>query len=1278
MEGFDERKWKALKAKADEIKAHASARQHKAADPEASVFVSAHAGSGKTYLLVNRVIRLLLDGARPESILCLTYTKAAATEMRTRIFERLAGWIDLNDEQLLERIHGQLDHKRFPRERLALARRLFARALETPGGLRVMTIHAFCERVLQAFPVEAGMPPGFEVLDEAEAQMLLDEARVRLLLPGADAGTTVDGVRPHLARLAEVAGESTVQAVLSALMRFRRLLAWMADDPQRRAEVVDAMRRVLRVDEEPHDAEGWRQRWFAGLSAREVLLQRQRLESVMTALEAGAAKTKKPGKSDGTALERLAVLADAATAGDMERAWEAVRGWLLTGGGTPRKTLLTAPVRDAAPDVFRWLREEQERFADFLDGYKARRMLAMNESLLEAGRAILSLYEKEKSWRGKFDYDDLVVRTLELLGSVNGQWVLYRLDGGIDHILLDEAQDTSPEQWMILGRLTEEFFAGEGVERPRRRTVFAVGDVKQSIYSFQGAAPDAFLKMRAFFRRRVEEVNGRFRDVPMEVSFRSVPQVLEVVDAVLAQEDLRLGEEGIPSHASARPHVPGFVELWPLEEADADDDAAEDGDGADPVARALRALWTPPATLDIARDARLKLARRIAATIRRWLDDGEALAPDAEERERRGWPAVREPERAPRPIRPRDILILVRNRTTLMEAIVSALKQFGIPVAGVDRLKVSEHIAVRDLISLARFLLLPDDDLSLAEVLKSPLVERDDGRPFDDDDLLRLRGELFDFSAPLERVAAVNEARSLWTQLQAAAEAGAPVRRAVEHLRAWRRLAGFLPPYELFATVLWRDGGMRRFIARLSHEAVEPLEAFMDLAMQFERDELPSLPAFIEWILAEAPEISREQESGADMDGDGEVRVMTVHGAKGLEAPVVFLADTVATPDERHMDVLEAPWPGEEVEEKLPVWVMRQDDRCAAARELVEDTKKAAEEEYNRLLYVAMTRAADRLYVCGAASRKGGEKKGDEAPKDKKGGKAGGDDAPRIVNWHERIARVLCRDEYAVTEADGSTVWRYPPNAPIFHAARAGEAAAPAEIPGWARREAPEEPGPAPWLTPSRLLMPGMDEAPAGARSAGPDDRSLSPLSTARLAHDPLHDPFRRGVLIHKLLQYLPDVPEAEREARALAWLTMPAQGLSEEQARALWCEVSGVLRDARFAPLFGPRAQAEAPFAARLAGADGRPLLVSGQIDRLAVLDDEVIIADFKTARPVPERMEDVPESNIRQLALYRLAMADVWPDRRLRAALLFTAGPTWLEIPEAVLKKAVERLWT
>ncbi len=1249
---------KALKQKARTIGLEASEAQHKAADPRASVFVSAHAGSGKTYLLVNRVIRLLLSGTPPERILCITYTRAAAAEMRSRIFQRLAKWIHLSDEDLLKSIHDELKQSDFSADSLPLARQLFARALETPGGLRVFTIHGFCERLLQAFPVEAGLPPGFEVLEEAEAAELLGRARTHLLTAPDE---TSREVRRHLALLGTWQQENGLSALLMELLRHRRLLRKMAQDDDLRNSVYEALAHKVGAAEKPRDAHAWQERWFNRLDAAEI-------DALRNALAPHVPPDASPRGADRRGLTLLQALSEALAAGDVQAAWNAARrGFLTAEGKMPSRAPLTKKVAAEVPGVHEWLLAAREDFWNAWQGYLARRLLAANVALYETGMAILDLYEKEKLRAGKFDYDDLIIRTLALLDHENlkASWVLYRLDGGIDHILLDEAQDTSPEQWEILERITEDFFAGEGAERSLPRTIFAVGDVKQSIYSFQGAAPEAFHARRRFFERLVREGGEHFEMVPLDVSFRSAPEVLGVVDAVIRQPDFRLGEEGVRPHASARPHVRGLVELWPLEEV------AEKDDVDDPAA-----IWEPPRELLPTMRPQLRLAMRIADTIARWLRDGEALPPDGLDDEENdaceGEKDAAGPD-APRPIRPRDILILVQRRSGFMEPIISALKQRGVPVAGADRLKISEHIAVRDLIALARFLLLPTDDLSLAEVLKSPLLERDDGRPFTDDDLLRLRGEAFDFEAPLQDIDQIHADKPLWRQLQQAAENGAPVGEAVRRLRRWRRMAGHLPPFELFGQVLWRDGGMWRFLRRLSHEAVEPLEAFLDLALQHEQVAQPSLQAFIRWLERDAPEIRREQEGMAHGDDPGEVQVMTVHGAKGLESPVVFLADTVRVPDKGKLGLIEVPLSADNRELRLPLWPLSAAQRPEAVEELVQDALREQEEEYNRLLYVAMTRAADRLIVCGAESGRGGG--GDSEGKKKK------PDASRIKSWHERLREVLQRDDYALSLPDGRTIWRYPPDTPVCRARRGEDDEAAPRLPAWALAPARPEPGPAEWIAPSRLAAPGLDEVPATGPTPStlPEEPVLSPLAGQRAgADDPLADPFRRGQLIHTLLQYLPGIPAEQRRQRALRWLKHAEPHLGERQLADIWEEVKGVMEDPRFSALFGPGSRAEVPFATRLrpsaneAGAQGSPILIGGQIDRLVVGEREVLLADFKTARPVPERIEDVPASYVRQMAIYRLAMRYLWPDKAIRCVLLFTAGPKWLEIPARMLDAA------
>ncbi len=1232
--------------KARRQQANAAASQHKAANPALSAWVSAHAGSGKTYLLVNRVVRLLLENVDPARILCLTYTRAAAAEMRARIFQRLAEWIDKDDADLLRIIHEELDHRSFRHDDLPRARRLFARALETPGGLKVQTIHAFCERLLQAFPVEAGLPPGFEVMDGHQAATLLAEAQARVLQRLAPSPASRDAFSPvssapeterlraHLALLSSLAGEARLPNLLRHFFRHQDLMRRYHMDRQFRAWLLDGIRGLVGLHDGPANEEEWPRRWHAGLD-REGLAQA--ISRLRDAVHARATN------QDRAALAALQAMLQET---DPIRAFETARDLLLKKDGglrNERRWIIGKAMRERLPDVAEWLQRQAMLLHDVVQNMRAARLFAVNEALYELGHAIFAEYETAKRRAALFDFDDLIDRTLALLSheNVNAAWVLYRLDGGIDHLLLDEAQDTSPRQWRILKLLTEEFHAGEGAAEGRRRTIFVVGDIKQSIYSFQGAEPEAFRLMRDFFQQRLKEARLPFASVDMDISFRTAPQILEVVDKVLRLPGFSLGEEEIRRHKSTRPHAPGFVELWPLEEQP----AKERDDDDDPLS-----AWTPPSELASDMKPRLRLAARIAERVRAMLDGPEFLAP------------LKTHTTTPRPIRPDDIMILVRNRTTLMDAIVSALKRRGVPVAGVDRLKITEHIAVRDMLALARFLVLPEDDLSLAAALKSPLFTRDDGQPFDDDDLLRLRCHLFDFSAPLENASQVHDEKPLWHQLRQAARQGAPVRGAVEQIERWSREAGLLPPFELFAAILWRDGGLARFTARLGQEAAEPLEALLEQAMRHERGALPSLIGLIEHLEIEAPEISRDLDKA-----QGAVRVMTVHGAKGLEAPVVFIADANDVPHGQHATTLDITIEQQgEPPFKLPLWLMGRNDRNAAAASLVRAARDDQKAEYHRLLYVAMTRAADRLYVCGVARRR-----------ESKTPDTSSNSSDAMKSWHEWLSEVLARDDLAVDLGDGRTGWRSPAHDHFTWSAPSCDHPPPTEPPPpWAERAAPREPSPRRWLSPSRLAPADESGGAATTQDHATAIGAPAALSPLRREHGMPGGRFHRGILVHQLLQFLPDIPPEHRAERALAWLRAPAQGLDHEQALKLWNEVRAILEASRLAPLFGPNSRAEAPFAARVRDASGASLIISGQIDRLVITDDTIIMADYKTARPIPESLAQVPGAYVRQLALYGLALLTLHPRHALRAVLLWTAGPKLMQVPREMLDGALSDL--
>ena len=1141
--------------------------QSQASDPSGSAWVSANAGSGKTHVLVNRVIRLLLNGTAPERILCLTYTRAAAAEMSNRLFSELSDWIAMDDGRLLSRIHERVGDVAYKPGDLAAARQLFAIALETPGGLKVQTIHAFCERLLQRFPVEAGMVPGFEVMDDQVARDVLGQARGLVL---ARAGAEPDSETAK--NLAIIVGHTSADRfddLLKSLISHRSELTALIGNTVDIDPYMDALAEKLGLakDDSPVTLRA------AAVSALDVAGYQHAMSSKFVA------------KGSRERIEQLVH-----TTSDDDR-FAALCELFLTGSGGPRAAggLVTKKAVDEAPDVHQFMLSEQDRLLRVIDKLNACRIHKASSALLHVGLQIISAYETEKRRRGLSDYDDLIAKTRELLSDSHASlWVLFKLDGGLDHVLIDEAQDTSPEQWSIIDKLTEEFFAGEGADPNKTRTVFAVGDYKQSIFSFQGADPAEFARMQAHFRRQIAGVGAELAEVPLLASFRSTPEVLATVDKVFEQPEAGLGlADEVHAHTARRTGHAGRVELWPLVVPDEDASAG---------------LWQAPKWIDAGSHPRLKLARQVASTIRHWVSSGEELTP-------RG-----------RLMRYSDILILVRQRTTFMDALVRALKLAGIPVAGADRLKLTQHIAVQDLLTLARFVLLPEDDLALASVLKGPFVERDDGVAFDDGDLYRLAHE--------------RGAVTLWQQLLIAAEEGYPCTGAINALKNWRGRAGFMTPYQFFAQVLVHDGGRKRLLKRLGTEASDPIEAFMNEALNFQAGRSPSLHDFIGWLEGADLQIKRDMDHSAE-----EVRIMTVHGAKGLEANVVILPDTTdvptgrTTPDIMLVDTRLGP---------LPVWRLRSQDETAVTGQLRDDDKRRAREEYLRLLYVAMTRARDRLYIAGYSSK-------EEA---------------KPESWYGLMSSVVMADGIETTDPlHERQVWRIDGEQKAKAEDRVEEGGLstdPVSPPEWAMRPPAGEADSLRWFVPSKL---GRDQ---GDEAGELPERVDPPLS------DGAGDRYKRGNLIHKLLQILPDLPVAKRETAGQVYLARPGHGLAASDAADILNEVMGVLNDDVFAPVFSENSRAEVPLAAQLDLGTG-VIGITGQIDRLVVTDTHVMIVDYKTNRPAPRRIEAADKAYVRQLAAYRSALQQIYPDRQVRAALLWTNTAQLMELPSEMLDAAI-----
>jgi ATP-dependent helicase/nuclease subunit A len=1143
-------------------------KQGLASDPLASAWVSANAGSGKTHVLAQRVIRLLLRGAEPSRILCLTYTKAAAANMANRVFGTLAGWATLSDVELIAKI-VEIENARPDAARLARARRLFAEALETPGGLKIQTIHAFCEAVLHQFPLEANIAGHFELLDGEMESALVTEAR-RELITGAAAGHD----QPLAGAFADVlllGRESGLDALLTSIIsRREEIAAFVAEigghDPAFSALFAEY---GFNGDETLDDIVGaiWPDAYFD-----------RALATAIASRAAAAGKATAAGFADD--------LAQACQPIDTRHRLDRLFALFLTkksGGVVEAKSpsrIMAKGVGDHFPDfadefvrMAGLVREACDRAA-LLDMLKATRA-----ALILADR-LTAIYQRLKSARGLLDFNDLIARTAALLARDDaGQWVQYKLDRGIDHILLDEAQDTSPAQWAVIRALAEEFFAGRGAGEERGRSIFAVGDEKQSIYSFQGADPDAFDESRHDFERRAAAAKKRFEFVRLNQSFRSVDDVLRAVDAVFSREDIRQGVSRDPvfRHEALRDEQPGEVELWPLVAPE----AVETPDD-----------WTE--AIDHARAPAVKLADAIAGTVKGWLASGMRL------------------EGTGQPVRPGDVLVLVRKRDSFMHALSRALKNRNVPVAGADRLALSGHIAVRDLMALGRVLLQPEDDLSLAALLKSPLFG------LDEDALMAL-------AMGREGTA------SLGSALRHAAEADEGLRTVSNALDGWRTEASRLAPFDFYARLLGRDGGRERIIARLGHEASDVLDEFLSFCLATERLGLAGLEALVALLEEGGREIKREMDQTR-----GEVRIMTAHAAKGLEAPVVFLVDGGTAPfSHGHLPRLvpvrskHGNWHGQGYLWRAAGAMENSVTRAAAA-----DIRRRAEEEYRRLLYVAMTRAEDRLVICGY-----------------RGVKTPGDGI-----WHSIVATALGGAEH-------STPFEHPalgPGALRFRASpelttlRAMEEAA-----------KPRQPEPMP-----AALSKQVSEPPVLPRPLTPSSVSVTvepadpaPLSSPVLAPEPVGIGLERGLVVHRLLQVLPDMEGAHAGA-VERHVAQACAGWSEPDRQALCEEILAVIADPAFRSLFSVPSRAEVGIMGTLEIA-GRRRAVSAKLDRLFVGEAEVAILDYKTNRPAPANLAGVPVEHVAQLAIYAELVQAIYPGRRVRTLLLYSHAPRLIELP-------------
>ncbi|MBJ3785690.1 double-strand break repair helicase AddA [Devosia sediminis] len=1123
-----------------------------ASDPSMSIWVEANAGSGKTFVLTNRVLRLLLSGVKPQSILCLTYTKAAAAEMRKRVGERLAAWAVDDEKDLREKLRDLTGSEPSPRQ-VEDARTLFAKALETPGGLRILTIHAYCEAVLHRFPIEAGVPFDFAVIeDDQQANMLL-AARETVLADGLRGGANAEAVETLFGVLSD---HAITEAIGAALGEGARLKSVLSDIGGAKAR----LRRLVGVTGSTAD--------IARSIVEDTALTRAVWQDIVGSFDPDPARTRGARFIDLVARldpDRLSAsqLCDLFVTTDKDKVKQ------------PRANLLNADQRKQRPLLQPLLEGERNRVFALEAQLAGALLVERSEAVLDVVAAIAARYEDDKRRHALLDFDDLIEKLGDLFANASiGPWVQYKLDAGIDHILVDESQDTNEQQWRVVRALAEEFFTGAGaVTRPR--SIFAVGDQKQSIYSFQGAQPALFGTTGKDMARRAAHAEKPFQSVRLHTSFRTLKGILDAVDLVCDRADIQkalLSEDKV-IHQPARVQPGGTVTLWPpVQEEKGSRDAS---------------AW-PVAVVEAERSANRLVAQRIAREIRGWIDSGRVLG-----------------ERG-RAVSADDVLILVQKRGPLFQEIIRALRGEDLATPGADRLAVTGHIAVLDLLALIDVLLNPADDLQLASLLRSPLFD------IDEDDLLALAQP----RAP---------GQTLWSALS-----GSTMPRAVDaaaRLGRWRTELDMERPFEFLSGVLYAGDGLKRFHARLGGEVDDVLSELLDLALAHEQGAQPSLQGFAAEMRRRAVTIKRElAESGAG------VRVMTVHGAKGLEAPIVILADATAKPIGRQTGkcvyvIDKAPGP-------LLIHAASRSQHVPATTALRQGTDEALAEEYWRRLYVAMTRAEDELYVTGAL------------------GAGSSAESQLTATWYEAIETGLAERAQPVFDAAGAEISRVFPEAvpPRF-----GTAAAPRARPG-------EPPAFSPVQPPRRvpLVRPSY---------AGSADR-LTVLETKAEAVRDAEAARREGIALHALLQHLGRVDRADWSRVAPRALEVLLPDHADQHVRVAGKAIS-ILSRPELGRLFGPASRAELPFRVDVLHQQ-QPALLSGRIDRVVVDGDGVLVVDYKSDASVPVSPDAVAGNYLTQVGLYALVASQLFPGRPVRAAILWTELESLMNLPSELLDAA------
>ena len=1110
----------------------ATRAQITASDARFSSWLTANAGSGKTKVLIDRVARLLLDGVQPEQILCLTYTKSAAAEMKNRLFDRLGKWAMLADQELNFSLLEMGIQTQLGIEELKKARTLFARAIEAPGGLKIQTIHAFCSSLLRKFPLEAGISPQFGELTERGQRDLYLKV---LEILSADEAT--EESFEHFSKIANVSNwEETISKIVSKRNIFSK--------NKSRSEIYEAFSLSSEVSIEDDISSHFQNGTMSFLKKISGCLQ-QSNSKVDQKISKELSKISSIDLTSLQLLEKIFLYSK-----NSKAPFTAKLGKFST------KEMRNGLLADYTDEI--------DDFMVRLETFRNRRLSYLaaetSFSIHKFASVFLQVYTEQKNFKGLLDFDDLINIAVNLLTtSAVADWVLYRLDGGIDHILVDEAQDTSPSQWKVIETLAQELTSGQGIKENRSRTVFVVGDQKQSIYSFQGADPGQFDRVRDRFSAKLEGAEKTLQVASLDYSFRSSQTILALVDKIY--EDARAEDFGWGrKHLAFKSELPGRIDLWPI------------------IPKKLNpnlSKWEEPIELISDADHFVSLARLIAQEIKRMIDQDVQVP---EQKTINKQPTFRS-------VRAGDFLILVQRRSEIFHEIIRACKDANLPIAGADRLRLAGELAIKDICNFLSFIDNADDDFSLAAILKSPFFGWNEKSLFE--------------------LAHSREEMTLWQALR-----NDPIKFAheLEVFEDLRSVADLVRPYELIERILILHNGRSLLIGRLGKEAEEGIDTLLTQAMDYESSEIPSLTGFLAWISDENIEVKRQFDSSVN-----QIRVMTVHGAKGLEAPIVILPETHDFKNEISDEIL--------FTDELAFKKFSSAERSDKTTEVYNSQKQKNSAERDRLLYVALTRAEVWLIVAAAGN----------VSDDRK-------------SWYKKVEKGLINLDAKSEPFSHGHGLRYQHGKWLVgkcsekHLKKASKI----QLPQIFKENLGTPVKFEKFINPSNLM---------GSKSIQRIDK-VTEGDGAKLF----------GTIVHLLLEKLPKSNSNDWQNIVPNLLKWAEIYVSEETQTRAYKQAENILKNPSFEFIFAPDVLAEVQFSTIVESVGGIPIV--GVIDRLVLSQESALIIDFKTNQEVPSSIDEVPLGILKQMGAYAASMQKVFPKKNIELGIIWTHSAELMKI--------------